>query len=55
VKRALVKNTGGGANEIYQKNESGSAEANSAPERLLKNLTRICAARKTERARNKTA
>ena len=45
--RALVKNTDGGANEIYQKNTSGGAETDSAPGRSPKNLTRICAARKT--------
>jgi len=46
-KTSFSKNTGGGANEIYQKNASGGAETDSAPERSLKNLTQICVARKT--------
>ena len=48
TKRALVKNTGSGANEIYQKNTSGGAETDSAPGHLPKNLTRIRAARKID-------
>jgi len=40
---------------IQRENTGGGAETDSAPGRLPKNLTRICAARKTERARNKTA
>ncbi len=56
AKRALAKNAGGSAKmRAAARKQRQQRKTASAPGRLPKNLTRICAARKTERARNKTA